>query len=122
VIHGAERFLHEEARDESAFSSVLAEEGKLPWQVRQALDAVKVFRQLFSDESVPVSEIEGIQGPILQMTDHLHLRRYSRSTENICLFPCRTPSILKRGFFRNSENRMFLKSTISERQTSSVSS
>jgi site-specific recombinase XerD len=48
-----------------------------------------VFRQLFPEESVPVSEIADIPDPILQMTDCLRIRHYSRSTEKTYLSWCR---------------------------------
>ncbi|NLP04594.1 integron integrase [Candidatus Fermentibacteria bacterium] len=67
----------------------LEREGKEPWQIRQALDAVKIYLQVFPEEAEP-DEHGSFEGdPAGRLTDALRIRHYSPSTEKTYAGWCR---------------------------------
>ena len=65
--------------DEASYSDALSKEGKHDWQIRQALDAVKLYWQFSTDEEKKVGESDQVD-PFLTMIRKLSVRHYARST------------------------------------------
>ena len=64
--------------DDAVFADILCREGREDWQIRQALDAVKIYRSMYPEESTAV--IEKSAEPMQIMRDSLEVRHYARST------------------------------------------
>ncbi|MCD4848566.1 MAG: integron integrase [Candidatus Aegiribacteria sp.] len=75
-------YLFMQRPDAAEYSQILEEEGKEDWQIRQALDAVKLYHQ-FSGEIIP-HEINGLaDNPVEDLVNKLQVRHYSSSTVKI---------------------------------------
>jgi len=77
-LHWVERYLKLGFDNESEFSTVLNEEGKEGWQIRQAMDAIKVYA-MWSGES-PREPVAG-SNPLSTMRKALRVRHYALKTE-----------------------------------------
>lgn len=86
VIFWVKWFLESGMPDDDSFSSVLAASGKQDWQIRQALDAVKLFRS-FSGTAIEVPEDSG--EPLDVMVRRLRVWHYSPSTVKTYSIWCR---------------------------------
>ncbi len=86
-VHWVERYLRQGFSSELEYGSALEQEGRQPWQIRQALDAVKLYLQLFpgenTDTAPPASD------PLDKLVDCLRIRHYSYNTEKTYLQWCR---------------------------------
>lgn len=60
------------------FASRLETEGREDWQIRQALDAVKLFNRVLGEDEERCKS--GESPPLQQLVESLRLRHYSRST------------------------------------------
>ncbi len=65
--------------DEASYSDALSKEGKHDWQIRQALDAVKLYWQFSTDEEKKVVESDQVD-PLVTVIIKLSVRHYARST------------------------------------------
>ncbi len=65
--------------EETVYAVLLEKEGKQDWQIRQALDAVKLYQQYSGD---PGNGRDGVtlEDPIEILIEKLRIRHYSRST------------------------------------------
>jgi integron integrase len=65
--------------EETIYADVLEKEGKQDWQIRQALDAVKLYQQYSGD---PEKGRDGAtaEDPVEILIEKLRIRHYSRST------------------------------------------
>lgn len=79
------RFLSSGCSDDGEFSSLLASEGKAEWQIRQALDALKLYRE-FAGGAAFFSAESG--DPLSVMKERLLVRHYSRRTVKSYLYWC----------------------------------
>jgi len=62
------------------YAEILLGEGRLDWQVRQALDAVKLYRKLIGVDTGKAEESAEGASPIALLVRKLRVRQYSRST------------------------------------------
>ena len=78
MLGWVKHFEHLGNPEEAAFSDVLEREGRQDWQIRQALDAVKLFRSFTGAEadSPSITECD----PVAILIEKLKVRHYSRST------------------------------------------
>ncbi|MBN1433816.1 integron integrase, partial [Candidatus Fermentibacterales bacterium] len=81
LVHWVERFLRAGRPSEEELSRCLEAEGKQPWQIRQALDAVKIYLQVFPEEVEPAEDKSNKGDPVSRLVDALRIRHYSTSTE-----------------------------------------
>ncbi len=65
--------------EEAVYADVLEKEGKQDWQIRQALDAMKLYRQ-YSGDSEKDRDGATPEDPIEILIEKLRIRHYSRST------------------------------------------
>ncbi|MCK5115576.1 MAG: phage integrase N-terminal SAM-like domain-containing protein [Candidatus Aegiribacteria sp.] len=65
--------------DEASYSYLLSKEGKHDWQIRQALDAVKLYQQFSPTKEKDIEESDHVD-PIEIMIKKLRVRHYARST------------------------------------------
>lgn len=86
VVFWVRRYLESGCSDDSAFSDVLSASGKQDWQIRQALDAVRVFRS-FSGASLEAA-VETDE-PVVVLIRQLRVRHYSASTVKTYALWCR---------------------------------
>lgn len=77
-VHWVERYLRQGFPSELEYGDSLEREGKQPWQIRQALDAVKLYRQLFPEEN-PAGPSSA--DPMTRLVESLRIRHYSYNTE-----------------------------------------
>lgn len=77
VVFWVKRFLESGCPDEHSYSDSLAASGKQDWQIRQALDSVRLYRS-FSG-SFPDSPVESGK-PVDVLVRQLRVRQYSTST------------------------------------------
>lgn len=64
--------------EEARYSDILEEEGREAWQIRQALDAVKLFLQYAGQVDLQAESAES--APVEEMVRRLKIRHYARST------------------------------------------
>ena len=64
--------------EEARYSNILEEEGRQAWQIRQAIDAVKIYRQYAGKNEVEI-EVEDLD-PVEKLVRKLKIRHYARST------------------------------------------
>jgi integron integrase len=86
VVIWVRRYLESGCSDDSAFSDLLAASGKQDWQIRQALDAVRLFRS-FSGGSLEIAA-ETVE-PVDVLVRQLKVRHYSSSTVKTYALWCR---------------------------------
>ncbi len=86
-VHWVERYLHQGFSSEAEFGDSLEREGKQPWQIRQALDAVKLYRQLFPAENAIAAGVS--DDPLVRLVECLRIRHYSYNTEKTYCIWCR---------------------------------
>ena len=72
--------------DAAVFADILSREGREDWQIRQALDAVKIYRGIYPEDSTRI-ETNSVE-PMQIMRDSLKVRHYARSTEKAYLQWC----------------------------------
>ncbi|NOQ22355.1 MAG: integron integrase [Candidatus Aegiribacteria sp.] len=72
--------------DDAVFADILSREGREDWQIRQALDAVKIYRGIYPEDSTAI-ETNSTE-PMQIMRDSLKVRHYARSTEKTYLQWC----------------------------------
>lgn len=86
VVFWVKWFLESGLPDDESFSSLLAASGKKDWQIRQALDAVGLFRSFSgADLLVPADSGE----PVEVLVRQLRVRHYSPSTVKTYSIWCR---------------------------------
>jgi hypothetical protein len=86
VVFWVRWFLESGLPDDDSFSSLLSASGKQDWQIRQALDAVKLFRSFSVGAiGVPADSDE----PLDVMARQLRVRHYSPSTVKTYSIWCR---------------------------------
>ncbi|MCD4776899.1 MAG: integron integrase [Candidatus Aegiribacteria sp.] len=68
---------------DSEYADILTKEGRKDWQIRQALDAVKIFREVYPENTTESLEKAGT--PLKVMKESLRIRHYARSTEKAYL-------------------------------------
>ncbi|MCD4709084.1 MAG: integron integrase [Candidatus Sabulitectum sp.] len=73
--------------DDAVFADSLEKEGRQDWQIRQALDAVKMFRSMHPADN-SIRETSHSLNPLAELGDHLRVRHYARSTEKSYLHWC----------------------------------
>ncbi len=66
---------------EADFANILAEEEREDWQIRQALNAVQIFKQVFPEKATVLCE--DIKEPLEDLRRSLKIRHYSRATQKI---------------------------------------
>ncbi len=82
LVWWVKHYLFLQRPDDPKYSQILQEEGKEDWQIRQALDAVKLYHQFSGDIVLP--KIDGLaDSPIEKLVNTLQVRHYSRSTVKI---------------------------------------
>lgn len=86
VVFWVKWFLESGLPDDESFSSLLAASGKKDWQIRQALDAVGLFRS-FSGTALRVPADSG--EPVEVLVRQLRVRHYSPSTVKTYSIWCR---------------------------------
>ncbi len=79
MIWWVKHYLDLDHPDEASYSDALSKEGKHDWQIRQALGAVKLYRQFSTDEEKKVVESDQVD-PLETMIRKLCVRHYARST------------------------------------------
>lgn len=89
LVHWVERYLRSGLPAAEMLATELESEGKEPWQIRQALDAVKLYRQMFPEAPESSTESPGTDDPITRLVDALRVRHYSYSTEKTYSGWCR---------------------------------
>ena len=72
--------------EDAVFSDTLEKEGKPDWQIRQALDAVKLYRDFMGERPVVNCEVKN---PLDAMQEKLRIRHYAYKTEKSYLSWCR---------------------------------
>ncbi len=65
--------------DDAVFADILSREGREDWQIRQALDSVKIYRGMYPEESAEIEE--NSPESLRIMRDSLKVRHYARSTQ-----------------------------------------
>ncbi len=76
-------FLHLGQPTSADFADILEKEGREDWQVRQALDAVKIFNEVYPGDNSEV--MRKTENPLKIMRENLRIRHYARSTEKAYL-------------------------------------
>lgn len=71
--------------DDASFSGLLEGEARPDWQIRQALDAVRLYRQFFDR----AEERSSAGDPLEVLVDRLRVRHYSARTVKSYLYWCR---------------------------------
>lgn len=79
------KFIGSGCLDDTAFSALLEEEGKPDWQIRQALDAVRLYRKLFGG----VATCREGSDPLETLIERLRVRHYSSKTVKSYLHWCK---------------------------------
>ena len=70
------KFIGSGCLDDTAFSDLLEEEGKPDWQIRQAVDAVRLYRRFFGG----VTACRAVSDPLEILVERLRVRHYSGKT------------------------------------------
>ena len=68
-----------EEPEEALYADILDREGKQDWQIRQALDAVKLYHQFTGKQKVERYSLDSVD-PVDILIEKLRIRHYSRST------------------------------------------
>lgn len=106
---------------EAEFADTLSIEGREDWQIRQALDAVKIYRSMLP-EKVNTEE-EKADNPLGIMRDSLRVRHYAKSTEKSYMQWCSRYLVYceRNGVTANSDTafRAYLSHLALERRVSS---
>lgn len=79
MIWWVKHYLDLDHPDDASYSNLLSKEGKHDWQIRQALDAVKLYRQFSTPEEKNTIESDQVD-PVEAMIKKLRVRHYARST------------------------------------------
>ena len=87
MVLWVQRFLSLGQPDDAVFADSLEREGRQDWQIRQALDAVKIFRSIHPDVN-SIREISQSLDPLNELRDCLRVRHYAKSTEKAYLHWC----------------------------------
>jgi integron integrase len=77
VLYWVRKYLKLGNPEEAEYSYLLNEEGRKDWQIRQALDSVKLFNQKFS---IDPKKDDTSKNPLMTMKDKLRIRHYAPST------------------------------------------
>jgi len=77
MIWWVKHYLQLRMPDEHSFSQILSEEKREDWQIRQALDAVKLYRRKIGDDD---NTETSLSDPISEVKRMLKIRHYARST------------------------------------------
>lgn len=74
-------YLHLGKPVDEEYADMLSKEGREAWQIRQAINAVQIFKQVFSDKNVDfkLNNINLVE----EIKDSLRVRHYSKSTQRI---------------------------------------
>ncbi|MCK5786643.1 MAG: integron integrase [Candidatus Sabulitectum sp.] len=88
-VHWAKRFLALGSPDRSSYTDILSDEGKSGWQIRQALDAVKLYLDYSATAILSPLGSDGSGDPLIAMQKVLRVRHYSLKTEKCYLSWCR---------------------------------
>ena len=84
MVLWVQRFFSLGQPDDAVFADSLEREGRQDWQIRQALDAVKMFRSIHPDVN-SIRETSQSLYPLDELRDCLRVRHYARSTEKAYL-------------------------------------
>ena len=57
--------------DDAAFADILYREGRKDWQIRKALDAVKIYRGIYPEDSATIKELLSIK--ILRLQEYIFM-------------------------------------------------
>jgi len=85
MVYWVKHFLYLGKPDDASYSQILDHEEKPDWQIRQALEAVKIYRQ-FCGHSIsganakPDDSGQGDEDPVTILRNKLCIRHYARST------------------------------------------
>ena len=79
IVWWVKHYLDLDHLDETSYSDVLSNEGKHDWQIRQALDAVKLYQQFSADEKINTIESDKVNS-LKTIIRKLNVRHYARST------------------------------------------
>ena len=106
---------------DASFANILCREGRENWQIRQALDAVKIYRSMYPQDSK--TDRGNSVEPIQIMRDSLQVRHYARSTMKSYLQWCSRYLVYceQNGISANSDStfRAFLSHLALKRRVSS---
>ena len=79
IVWWVKHYLDLDHPDEASYSDVLSNEGKHDWQIRLALDAVKLYQQFSPDDKINTIGSDEVD-PLQTIIRKLHVRHYARST------------------------------------------
>ena len=82
------RYIDEAVGSEEQYSEVLCSEGRADWQIRQALNAVRLFHQ-YSGSGVEPAEEYAAENPLDLLETKLRIRHYSFRTVKVYVYWCR---------------------------------
>jgi len=82
-VNWVERYCLMDCPDDDTFADTLLGSGKDEWQIRQALDAVKIFRSLCGSE---LSAVAAGGNPLRLLQERLRVKHYSLKTEKCYLY------------------------------------
>jgi len=71
------KYIHSGSPEEAEYADILLREGREEWQIRQALDAVKLYR---AEESCISRDNVSVEDPLNTMRSKLRIRHYAAST------------------------------------------
>lgn len=89
MVHWVERYLRTGGKSVQEMSAELEREGKEPWQIRQALDSIKIYLQIFPEEAESARDASDKKDAVGRLVDALRIRHYSTSTEQTYAGWCR---------------------------------
>ncbi len=86
MVWWVKHFLSVGQPEEAMYADILEKEGRKDWQIRQALEAVRIYCSMYLGDSEEAT-VTGLD-PLSEMRNCLRIRHYSRRTEKAYLYWC----------------------------------